>query len=62
VTESDARSRLIQSGEIMCQACQQLDSKIKHYRLVATQGFDGLTTERINELIKELEQRKAAMH
>ena len=46
----------------MCDKCQQLETKIQHYRMIATQAFDALTVERIKEFVGELELRKEAMH
>lgn len=46
----------------MCDKCQQLETKIQHYRMIATQAFDSLTVERIKEFVRELELRKEAMH
>ena len=46
----------------MCDKCQQLETKIQHYRMIATQAFDSLTVERMKEFIRELERRKEATH
>ena len=46
----------------MCDKCKQLETKIQHYRMIATQAFDSLTVERIKEFVRELELRKEAMH
>jgi hypothetical protein len=46
----------------MCEKCQHLDIEIRRYRKLAGGGLDPLTIERINALILELQQRKAAMH
>ena len=61
VTESVAL-RLIQSGEPMCDQCQQLDTRIQRYRGFVKAGLGDLTIERIKELIEELQRRKEAMH
>lgn len=45
----------------MCEKCEQLAKKIVRYREFVEQALDPLTTERIRELITELEQRKAAV-
>jgi hypothetical protein len=45
----------------MCEQCRQFDAKILRYRSFVAQGLDSLTTERINGLIQELQQRKAAL-
>ena len=62
VTESALCSRLIPRGEPMCEKCQQLKTDIERYRRIVSWGLDPLTTERLNALIHELEQRKAAIH
>jgi hypothetical protein len=46
----------------MCEKCTELDEKIEHYRRFASYPFDPLTTERIKDLIAELEQQKKALH
>jgi hypothetical protein len=46
----------------MCEECINLENKIQRYRKFVAQGLDALTVERINGLIKELEQRKASLH
>jgi hypothetical protein len=46
----------------MCDKCQQLENTIRHYRQLISQCFDRITVERVNELIRELQQRKEAMH
>ena len=46
----------------MCEKCEQLAEKIARYRQIVEQALDPLTTDRIRDLIGELEQRKAAMH
>jgi hypothetical protein len=45
----------------MCEACEQLEKKITRYREIVEQAFDALTTQRIKDLIQELEQRKQTM-
>jgi TATA-binding protein-associated factor Taf7 len=55
-------SRLIQNGERMCERCNEIEKKISHYRRFLNQRFDPLTEQRITEAIKELEERKAALH
>jgi hypothetical protein len=45
----------------MCEKCEQLAKKIVRYREIVEQALDPLTTQRIWDLIGELEQRKAAM-
>ncbi len=46
----------------MCDACDQLDEKIEHYKKVMAAMTDQLTIEGITALIAELEARKAALH
>jgi len=46
----------------MCSQCDTLDKKIYRYREIATGAFDALTIQRIKELIRDLEQQRAAMH
>jgi hypothetical protein len=46
----------------MCEKCNKLETDIQRYRRLVAMGLDALTTERINSLIQELEQRKAAIH
>ena len=46
----------------MCDKCQHLETNIQRYRRLVAMTLDPLTIERVNELIRELEQRKEAMH
>jgi len=46
----------------MCDKCAELDKKIEHYRKLAWQIADPLTTERAADLIAEIEAQKAALH
>jgi hypothetical protein len=46
----------------MCDECLKLETQIRHCKKIVAQYFDPLTTERINALILELQQRKDAMH
>jgi hypothetical protein len=46
----------------MCDKCVELDEKIAHYRELALAIADPLTIERISELIKDMEARKAQFH
>ena len=47
----------------MCEKCERLDNTINRYRRFIAGGvLDPLSTERINVLIQELQQRKEAMH
>jgi hypothetical protein len=45
----------------MCEKCKQFDIKIQRYLGFIAQGLDGLTVERINGLILELQQQKEAL-
>ena len=47
---------------IQCEKCVELDSKIEHYRWLASMIGDQLTVDRIKALIAQLESRKAALH
>ena len=46
----------------MCDACDQLDEKIEHYKKVMAAMTDQLTIEGITALIAELQAQKAALH
>jgi hypothetical protein len=46
----------------MCEKCVELDEKIGRYRRIANSINDGLTKERIEELIGDAEAQKAALH
>jgi hypothetical protein len=46
----------------MCEKCRQLEQKIEHCRKFVMQGFNKLTADRINELIRDLQRQKAQMH
>lgn len=46
----------------MCDACNQLDQKIAHYRKVMKAMTDQLTIERIAALVAELETQKTTIH
>jgi hypothetical protein len=46
----------------MCHKCLKIDADIVRYHRFIITGLDALTIERIDGLIQELEQRKAAMH
>jgi hypothetical protein len=46
----------------MCDKCDQIDERMTRYRRIAASIHDELTIERILELVKELEDRKAALH
>jgi hypothetical protein len=42
----------------MCDKCDDLQTKINHYRGLTTKGLDTLTVERIGALIRDLEKEK----
>ena len=46
----------------MCVECQELEKKIERFRRVAASINDQLTIDRLNQLIKETEAEKAALH
>jgi hypothetical protein len=46
----------------MCDACDQLDEKIEHYKRVMAAMTDQLTINGITALIAELQARKAELH
>jgi hypothetical protein len=46
----------------MCEKCDQIEITIRRYLWFIAQGLDRITVERINELIRELRQRKESMH
>jgi len=46
----------------MCEACNQLDEKIVHYKNVVFAMTDQLTIERITALVAELEAKKGQLH
>jgi hypothetical protein len=46
----------------MCEKCHDLDKKIARYTELLRQGLDPLTSGRIKEAIKEMQQRKVALH
>ena len=46
----------------MCDACDELDEKIEHYKRVMAAMTDQLTIDGITALIAELQAQKAALH
>ena len=46
----------------MCNACDQFDEKIEHYKKVMAAMTDQLTINGITALIAELQAQKAALH
>ena len=41
----------------MCEKCQELEKKIERYRRIAFSINDPLTIDRLNQLIKDTDQR-----
>lgn len=50
------------SGSYMCEKCTELESKVAHYREMATRIQDELTLEGITRLIAEAIAKIAALH
>jgi len=46
----------------MCDACDQFDEKIEHYKKVVAAMTDQLTINGITALIAELQAQKAVLH
>jgi hypothetical protein len=46
----------------MCEKCVELDSKIEHYRLLASRLTDQPLLDGIKELIERMQVQKAAFH
>jgi hypothetical protein len=46
----------------MCEKCQAIDERIRHYQTPATLVTDQQTLDGIERLIEELEARKKALH
>lgn len=46
----------------MCEKCDAIDRKIDHYRWIAGQLNDKRTIEGIDELIRQHEAEKRALH
>ena len=46
----------------MCEQCVEIDSKIEHYRLLASGITDPALLEGIKELIETMQVLKAALH
>jgi len=46
----------------MCNECVELDKTIARYREIIRQALDALTSDRLNEAIAEMQQRKVALH
>ena len=61
MTESEFCSRLTMR-RAMCEKCEELDRKIRHYRRFTTYALDSLTMDRIRRLVEDLQQMRASMH
>jgi hypothetical protein len=46
----------------MCEKCVELDSKIEHYRLLASRLTDQSILDGIKQLIKRMQALKAELH
>jgi hypothetical protein len=46
----------------MCDECVKLDQKIEHYKRMIARISDPLTTERVWQLIEDIQAQKAALH
>jgi hypothetical protein len=46
----------------MCEQCKQIDAKIAHYRRVAERITDEQTIAGLNDLIRDLLRKRAALH
>jgi hypothetical protein len=46
----------------MCEKCVDLDTKIEHYRVLASRITDQPTLDGINHLIERMQAQKAALH
>jgi hypothetical protein len=49
-------------GIAMCEKCAELDSKIEHYRLLASRLTDQAILDGIKQLIERMQDQKAALH
>jgi hypothetical protein len=47
---------------IMCEKCVEIDQKIEHHRLLASQIADPATVEGIQKLIDGMNAQKRALH
>ena len=52
----------VQTGTAVCHKCIELDEKIEHYRWISRSINDRLTIDRIEGLIKDLQDQKVALH
>jgi hypothetical protein len=46
----------------MCEKCAELDSKIEHYRFMASRITDQAMHDGIKELIEQMQAQKVALH
>jgi hypothetical protein len=46
----------------MCKQCVELDSKIEHYRVLASRVTDQPILDGIKHLIEKMQAEKAALH
>jgi hypothetical protein len=51
-----------QSGDPMCERCNEIIQQILDYRRLLDQPLDPLAEQRIAEALKKLEERKAVVH
>jgi hypothetical protein len=49
-------------GIAMCEKCTELDSKIEHYRLMASRMTDQATLDGIKRLIERMQAQKVELH
>jgi hypothetical protein len=49
-------------GIAMCEKCTELDSKIEHYRFMASRITDQPMLDGIKELIERMQAQKLALH
>jgi hypothetical protein len=49
-------------GIAMCGKCAELDSKIEHYRLLASRLTDQAILDGIKQLLERMQDQKAALH
>ena len=47
---------------MMCEKCRELEKKIERLRRLTASINDQLTIDRLNQLIKDTEAEKAALH
>jgi hypothetical protein len=46
----------------MCEKCDEIEAKIKHYRRISRQVTDQLTQERLSKMFDDMEAQKKAFH